>query len=229
MEDEKGQTRSFIVTRMDDETLTVDGNDPLCGREVVFGLEILAVRDATDEEMKAGGAMGAVPDIDPTGRPARPSRLLAIPYPASRSAPRGRSDGPRPALATIRRLVTQRHAAESAANGVQDREKRRPPSIPAHRERENVPANGLAIGPPPQRAHRARFIFLSFDRHAVAGHDDRLTGLHFAKEWWPQVHGIDLNGMTCPDGQRVPVLSASRAAQTASGSPATTRWDTTTC
>jgi FKBP-type peptidyl-prolyl cis-trans isomerase SlyD len=66
MESEKGQTRSFLVTRMDDETLTVDGNNPLCGREVVFRLEILTVRDATDAEMKAGGAIGAAPDIDPS-------------------------------------------------------------------------------------------------------------------------------------------------------------------
>ena len=59
MENDKGQTRSFLVTRMDDETLTVDGNNPLCGREVVFTLEILTVRDATDEETKAGGAIVA--------------------------------------------------------------------------------------------------------------------------------------------------------------------------
>ena len=66
MENDKGQTRSFLVTRVDDETLTVDGNNPLCGREVVFTLEILAVRDATDEEMKAGGAIVAGADIDPS-------------------------------------------------------------------------------------------------------------------------------------------------------------------
>jgi FKBP-type peptidyl-prolyl cis-trans isomerase SlyD len=66
MENDEGRTRSFIVTRMDDETLTVDGNNPLCGREVVFTLEILAVRDATDEEMKAGGAIAAQPNIDPS-------------------------------------------------------------------------------------------------------------------------------------------------------------------
>jgi FKBP-type peptidyl-prolyl cis-trans isomerase SlyD len=66
METDKGQTRSFIVTRMDDETLTVDGNNPLCGREVVFRLEILTVRDATEEEMKTGGAIGAKPSIDPS-------------------------------------------------------------------------------------------------------------------------------------------------------------------
>ena len=66
MENDKGQTRSFLVTRLDDETLTVDGNNPLCGREVVFSLEILTVRDATDEERKAGGATGAGPDINPS-------------------------------------------------------------------------------------------------------------------------------------------------------------------
>ena len=66
MENDNGHTRSFIVTRMDDETLTGDGNNPLCGREVVFRLEILTVRDATDEEMKAGGTIGAAPNIDPS-------------------------------------------------------------------------------------------------------------------------------------------------------------------
>ncbi|MEJ2376862.1 MAG: hypothetical protein P8Y71_16105 [Pseudolabrys sp.] len=65
MENDKGQTRSFLVTRVDDATLTVDGNNPLCGREVVFALEILTVRNATEEEMKAGGAIGAGADVDP--------------------------------------------------------------------------------------------------------------------------------------------------------------------
>ena len=66
MESGTGQTRSFIVTRMDSETLTVDGNNPLCGREVVFRLEVLTVRDATDEEMKFGGATGAAANVDPS-------------------------------------------------------------------------------------------------------------------------------------------------------------------
>ena len=52
MENASGQTHSFIVTRIDDGTLTVDGNNPLRGRELVFRLEILTVRDATGEEMK---------------------------------------------------------------------------------------------------------------------------------------------------------------------------------
>jgi FKBP-type peptidyl-prolyl cis-trans isomerase SlyD len=66
METDTGRTRSFIVTRMDGETLTVDGNNPLCGREVVFRLEILTVRKPSDEEMKAGGAIAVEPDIDPS-------------------------------------------------------------------------------------------------------------------------------------------------------------------
>jgi len=64
MENDQGRTRSFIVTRLDNETLTLDGNNPLCGREVVFRLEILAVRDATDEETRAGEAVTAGADID---------------------------------------------------------------------------------------------------------------------------------------------------------------------
>jgi FKBP-type peptidyl-prolyl cis-trans isomerase SlyD len=66
MENDKGQTRSFLVTRMDGETLTVDGNNPLCGREVVFRLEIVTVRDATEEELKAGGAIAPGPNVDPS-------------------------------------------------------------------------------------------------------------------------------------------------------------------
>jgi FKBP-type peptidyl-prolyl cis-trans isomerase SlyD len=65
MESDKGQTRSFLVTHMDDESLTVDGNNPLCGREVVFTLQILTVRDATDVETRMGGAINAGADIDP--------------------------------------------------------------------------------------------------------------------------------------------------------------------
>jgi FKBP-type peptidyl-prolyl cis-trans isomerase SlyD len=66
MENDKGQTRSFLVTHLDDEKLTVDGNNPLCGREVVFTLEILTVRDATDAETRAGGAIAAAVNIDPS-------------------------------------------------------------------------------------------------------------------------------------------------------------------
>jgi FKBP-type peptidyl-prolyl cis-trans isomerase SlyD len=66
MENDRGQTRSFLVTWMDDERLTVDGNNPLSGREVVFTLEILTVRDATAEETRVGQAIVATADVDPS-------------------------------------------------------------------------------------------------------------------------------------------------------------------
>jgi FKBP-type peptidyl-prolyl cis-trans isomerase SlyD len=66
MENDQGQTRSFLVTHLDDETLTVDGNNPLCGRQVVFRLEVLTVRDATDEETRAGGTVVEGADVDPS-------------------------------------------------------------------------------------------------------------------------------------------------------------------
>jgi FKBP-type peptidyl-prolyl cis-trans isomerase SlyD len=64
MQNEKGETRNFIVTRMDDKTLTVDGNNPLCGRNIVFRLEVLTVRDATEAEIEAGGKDIVEIDID---------------------------------------------------------------------------------------------------------------------------------------------------------------------
>ena len=63
MENETGGTKNFIVTRIDNKTLTVDGNNPLCGREVKFTLEILNVRDATEEEIIAGGPLSISPDV----------------------------------------------------------------------------------------------------------------------------------------------------------------------
>jgi FKBP-type peptidyl-prolyl cis-trans isomerase SlyD len=63
MENENGQTKTFLVTRVDEDTVTIDGNNPLCGREVIFKLDILTVRDATDEEIEAGGPVDAEPDI----------------------------------------------------------------------------------------------------------------------------------------------------------------------
>jgi len=70
-ESDNGSVRSFIVTRVDENTVTLDGNHPLCGRDVVFKLKVLKVRDATQEELDAGGPVGQAPDVDP-------SRLVAL-------------------------------------------------------------------------------------------------------------------------------------------------------
>ena len=63
MENESGQTKSFLVTRIDEKTLTIDGNNPLCGREVLFELEVCSIRDATDEEISAGGKLDRGPEL----------------------------------------------------------------------------------------------------------------------------------------------------------------------
>ena len=63
MENEKGETKEFFVTRVDDETLTVDGNNPLAGRDLIFKLEVLGVRDATDAEIEAGTKVVDGPDL----------------------------------------------------------------------------------------------------------------------------------------------------------------------
>ena len=64
MENNDGKSKTFIVTRIDDKSITVDGNNPLCGREVVFRLNIVTVRDATEEELELGGPVNANPDIN---------------------------------------------------------------------------------------------------------------------------------------------------------------------
>ena len=64
MENDKGQARTFTVTRIAEDVIFIDGNNPLCGREVVFKLEILRVRAATDEELEHGGKIEGGPDIE---------------------------------------------------------------------------------------------------------------------------------------------------------------------
>ena len=64
MENDQGKTKSFLVTRVDAKTVTIDGNNPLCGREVIFKLEILLVRAASEEEIAAGGKVEAGPEIE---------------------------------------------------------------------------------------------------------------------------------------------------------------------
>ncbi len=65
MESDTGLTKNFIVTRIDDKSITIDGNNPLCGRQVTFNLDIISVREATEEEKEEGGP--ALPEINVEG------------------------------------------------------------------------------------------------------------------------------------------------------------------
>ena len=64
MENDKGQTKTFIVTRVDRRTVTIDGNNPLCSREVIFRLQVLLVREASEEEIEYGGKIESVPEVE---------------------------------------------------------------------------------------------------------------------------------------------------------------------
>lgn len=49
-----GETREFRVTHIENGMLTLDGNHPLAGKEVIFSIQVINVRDATDDEIRRG-------------------------------------------------------------------------------------------------------------------------------------------------------------------------------
>jgi len=52
MQNERGETRSFFVSKIEVDKLTVDGNHPFAGQSLVFEVEIQAIRNATEEEIR---------------------------------------------------------------------------------------------------------------------------------------------------------------------------------
>ena len=50
----KGDILQFVVTRIEDDKLTFDGNHPLAGQRVKFLVEVKGVRDATEQEASTG-------------------------------------------------------------------------------------------------------------------------------------------------------------------------------
>lgn len=49
--------QSVIIVDVNDDMVTVDGNHPLAGLELVFEVEVLDVRDATQEELAQGSVV----------------------------------------------------------------------------------------------------------------------------------------------------------------------------
>jgi len=47
-----------VVTAITDETVIVDGNHPLADQTLKFDVEVVEVRDATEEELAHGHAHG---------------------------------------------------------------------------------------------------------------------------------------------------------------------------
>lgn len=51
--------RVVVVTAVDDDGITIDGNHPLAGMELHFAVTVMDVRDATEEELEHGHVHGA--------------------------------------------------------------------------------------------------------------------------------------------------------------------------
>ena len=55
MQNDKGETKSFVVTRIEHGELTVDGNHPLAGKNLLVRATITEVRDARPGEEQVSG------------------------------------------------------------------------------------------------------------------------------------------------------------------------------
>ena len=51
IEDESKRTRTFYVKKVSTSLLTLDGNHPLAGQDLIFDIEATAARDATPQEI----------------------------------------------------------------------------------------------------------------------------------------------------------------------------------
>jgi len=57
MQNDTGGTKDFIVSSIEDGKLSIDGNHPLAGKDIIFYVEILSIRDATADEIIEGGKL----------------------------------------------------------------------------------------------------------------------------------------------------------------------------
>jgi FKBP-type peptidyl-prolyl cis-trans isomerase SlyD len=61
MMNDRGEARKFIVTRIENGKLTVDGNHPMAGKIITFNIKVIDVRDASAEEIRNGVPPMAMP------------------------------------------------------------------------------------------------------------------------------------------------------------------------
>ncbi len=53
-QNDKGESKVFRVTAIEDGKLTVDGNHPFAGKSITYNITVKEVRDATADELKHG-------------------------------------------------------------------------------------------------------------------------------------------------------------------------------
>jgi FKBP-type peptidyl-prolyl cis-trans isomerase SlyD len=61
MSNEAGETKAFYVSRIENGRLTVDGNHPLAGQQVTCMVDIMDIREATEQEKATGMAADSPP------------------------------------------------------------------------------------------------------------------------------------------------------------------------
>jgi FKBP-type peptidyl-prolyl cis-trans isomerase SlyD len=61
MMNDKGDSRKFKVTRIEDGKLTVDGNHPMAGKHIIFNIKVVGIRDASPDEISNGVEPMAMP------------------------------------------------------------------------------------------------------------------------------------------------------------------------
>ncbi|MFK5894205.1 MAG: peptidylprolyl isomerase [Pseudomonadota bacterium] len=54
MQNDRGEMKKFVVSKIENGKLTVDGNHPLAGKDITFSLKVVSVREATADELKFG-------------------------------------------------------------------------------------------------------------------------------------------------------------------------------
>ena len=54
MMNDSGESKTFIVTHLEDGKLTVDGNHPMAGKVITFRIKVIDIRAATPEELENG-------------------------------------------------------------------------------------------------------------------------------------------------------------------------------
>ena len=54
MMNEQGDSKTFVVTHIEDGKLTVDGNHPMAGKVITFHIKVTDIRDASVEEIQNG-------------------------------------------------------------------------------------------------------------------------------------------------------------------------------
>ena len=55
-QNDKGESRIFRVSKIEDGKLTVDGNHPFAGKVITYNIKVTTVRDATPDEIANGAA-----------------------------------------------------------------------------------------------------------------------------------------------------------------------------